>query len=212
MANDASEKDLPGLCKAEEARRRAGYLSGWVATRLGLACLLIGSFVGCSSGPDLVYLPDQAQPKPIASVPVELRLDNWIGRNDRGMRGGSCVHASTRNVFRTIGRQDLDQLWRANKGRGYEGPETESGILRKLTAQGIPFATTTDADSRLFEASTKTHRPGMIFYYPNHCVTFVEYAVIGGRECAILLDNARAIPRRRRYARGRASIDPLLRL
>lgn len=167
--------------------RPAGLTLG-AYSRAGLAALVL-FLVGCDQIPDLAYLPDAAQPTPIADLPQEMRIENWVGRADDGYRGGSCVHASTINTFRAIGRPDLEQVWVNNRSRGYEGPETGYGITSKFKEQGIPYASTSDGDVELLEMATETHRPGIIFYYPSHCINFVEFAEVDGREVAVLLDN-----------------------
>lgn len=146
--------------------------------------------VGCAEPKlQLAYLPDQVQPIPVADLPREMRIRNWEGRGVGGSYGGSCVHASSINTFRAIGRPDLEQVWYENRDRGYEGPETGNGIVSKFKEQSIPHIHTSTADFRLLEAASKTHRPGIIFYYPSHCINFIEFAVRDGREVAVLLDN-----------------------
>jgi hypothetical protein len=146
--------------------------------------------VGCSpSLPQLRCLPDQPRPVPSNDLPREMRVTNWIGVGVDDMEGGSCVHASTINTFRGIGRPDLEKRWYNARKYGYEGPETGNGILSKFKEQRIPYYYTDSADSSLLEAASDTHRPGIIFYYPSHCVSFQEFAVIDGREYAVLLDN-----------------------
>lgn len=157
-----------------------------------VAGVLLLAFTGCSlpsSAPDLVYLPDQVQPTPIAGMPEEMRIKNWVGRGAGGHSGGSCVHASTINTFRAVGRLDLEKRWYEERDRGYEGPETGNGIISKFKTQQIPHVYTESADTKLLDAATGTHRPGIIFYYPSHCVNFVEFAHVDGRDVAVLLDN-----------------------
>jgi hypothetical protein len=139
---------------------------------------------------DLVYLPDQVQPVPVVDLPVSMRVENWTGRSQDGDVGGSCVHASTINTFRSSGRSDLENAWFQNRNRGYAGPETGRGIMDKLSANRVSFAWTASADPELFQWSTDTRRQGVIFYYPSHCVNFQEFATLeDGREVAVLLDN-----------------------
>jgi hypothetical protein len=147
---------------------------------LAIACLL-----GCS-GPQLVYLPDMVQPPPAADLPVELRLKNWIGTDVDGVSGGSCVHATTRMVFRTAGEYELDQEWYQAK---YEGPETANRLLDKLHSLGVVFAATEDGDERLLEDASAAGRWATIFYYPSHSIAFCGFDYVDGRESAILLDN-----------------------
>lgn len=155
------------------------------------AKLLLGVLLlfasGC--GPNLVWVPDQVQPIPIADLPEPMRITNWVGRSDNGHQGGSCVHASSINTFRTAGAYDLEEAWYRNRDNGYEGPETGYGIIRKYQEQKVPFAYTSDADTSLLEEATRSRRSGIIFYYPSHCINFQEFAVLDGREVAVLLDN-----------------------
>lgn len=158
------------------------------------ATLLVVSIAitGCESQPelDLVYLPDQAQPIPVVDVPVSMRVENWTGRSNYGNTGGSCVHASVINTFRSAGRFDLEREWFANRNRGYAGPETGRGIMNKLRDHNVSFAWTENADESLMVWSTDTRRQGVVFYYPNHCVNFQEFTTLAdGREVAILMDN-----------------------
>ncbi|MCC9603525.1 hypothetical protein LOC67_23495 [Stieleria sp. JC731] len=157
---------------------------------LTLAVALLAT-AGCRSTrvPKLTYLPDRAQLVPVADLPAGIRVENWVGRDVDGDSGGSCVHASTINCFRAAARDDLEAVWFANRDRGYEGPETASRIKAKLAAQNIPFVATESADVGLLEAATRTRRVAVIFYYPSHCINFISFANVGGRECAILLDN-----------------------
>lgn len=163
-----------------------------VALPFAFAILLCAGGCGVVGGPavELTYLPDQQHPVPMTDIPREMRITNWEGRGAGGHFGGSCVHASSINVFRAIGRPDLEQAWYENRSRGYEGPETGNGILSKYKEQGIPHIYTESADVKLLETATKTHRPGIIFYYPSHCVNFIEFTKTpDGKEAAVLLDN-----------------------
>lgn len=165
---------------------------------LAVVSLVLLFSVGCDTrNPveklDLVYLPDQIQPPPVNDLPEELRVKNWIGTDQDGDRGGSCVHAAIIHTFRSAGRNDLEQVWYVNRGRGYEGPETAYRIMDKLDDQNIPFAATEDGDIRLLEEASKTHRQAAIFYYPSHCINFQEFAYVETDdfvgEAAILLDS-----------------------
>lgn len=160
-----------------------------------LAFVALGLVVGCSAnrGLDLVYLPDREQPVPIADLPEEMRIKNWIGTDVDGQRGGSCVHASTIHCFRAAGRYDLEQKWYANRTRGYEGPEADFRILQKLDEQGIPFLATDGRcepkDIEVLEIANATGRWAVIFYYPQHSINFVGFDDVNGVPHAILLDN-----------------------
>ncbi|MEM9828412.1 MAG: hypothetical protein AAF958_17615 [Planctomycetota bacterium] len=149
----------------------------------------IACSLGCNQPPKLTWIPNQRQPVPSTNIPESMRIRNWTGRGQFGV-GGSCVHASTQNVFRTVGREDLYQLWKSKKRRGYAGPETLTGITTKYRNENIPHLYTETADVSLLEKATRTNRPGIIFYYPSHCVTFIQFARMkDGREVAVLLDN-----------------------
>jgi hypothetical protein len=151
-------------------------------------CLMFG----CSSASrslDLVYVADIQQPVPVTDLPESMRVENWIGRDEDGSVGGSCVHASTINCFRSAGRFDLEQEWYNHRDEGYEGPEADFRLLEKLDSRGIKFAATDDGDIEVLEAASATGRMAVIFYYPSHSINFVEFNVIDGQPVAILLDN-----------------------
>lgn len=151
-------------------------------------CLMFG----CSSASrslDLVYVSDIQQPVPVTDLPESMRVENWIGRDEDGIVGGSCVHASTINCFRSAGRFDLEQEWYDHRDEGYEGPEADFRLLQKLDSRGIKFAATDDGDIEVLEAASATGRMAVIFYYPSHSINFVEFNVIDGQPVAILLDN-----------------------
>lgn len=154
---------------------------------VAIALVIAIGCVGCGPrAPRLQWVPNPAEVKtPVANIAEGVRVENWVGTSKYG-RGGSCVHASSINVFESVGRQDLTQIWR---DRRYEGPETGNGILAKYKAEGIPHLWTETADVKLLEQATASHRPGVIFYFPGHCVTFVEFAMYEGRPVAVLFDN-----------------------
>jgi hypothetical protein len=166
-------------------------LKTWLLKRLGFCWLIsVVAIAGCSApGPELVYLPDQPQPPPAANLPVDLRIKNYIGTDQDGDRGGSCVHVTTRMNFRAAGDYDLDLVWFENATRGYEGPETAGRLLDKLNRQGILFAATEDGEVELLETASREGRWAIIFYYPSHAIAFCGFDTIDGREVALLLDN-----------------------
>jgi hypothetical protein len=185
----ADREDMVKEITADALRMRAKLVQMVPAV---LLCLLVG-LAGCSSrGPaalDLVYVADVAQPVPMTDLPESMRITNWVGRDVDGSVGGSCVHASTINCFRSAGRYDLEEKWFQNRDRGYEGPEADFRILQKLDDQGILFAATDDGDAEVLEAASATGRMAVIFYYPSHSINFVEFNVINGEQVAVLLDN-----------------------
>ncbi len=150
-----------------------------------IACIL---FVGCDNR-RLIYLPDVPQPPPAADAPVEMRLKNWIGVDQDGDRGGSCAHASTRNVLRAAGEYQLDAVWFQKASQGYEGPESADRLLEKLNREGILFQATEDGDVGVLETATRTGRWAVIFYYPSHAITFCGFYDVDGKPSALLLDN-----------------------
>lgn len=177
--------------------------------------LLLLFAVGCSSAAtpslELVYLPNQMQPVPSADLPVDLRVKNWIGTNDRGSSGGSCFWASMWMCVRASGRTDIEEQLAERLNAGYEGPEHLLSMARKLDAIGVPFVATEDGDVRVLEEASRTRRWTAIGYYPGHAICFVGFyeltpqaveqlqfagvpihgdmTQLAGQEVAILLDN-----------------------
>jgi len=160
--------------------------------KLLLLAAILSLSLGCKSEAErmqLVYQPDRNQPVPVVDLPESIRVENWVGRDQDGDSGGSCVHASTINCFRGAARHDLEARWISMRGQGYEGPETANRISQKLVDSGVPYIRTTSADANVLDAATRTRRPGIIFYYQSHCVNFIGFDVVNGKEVAILLDN-----------------------
>jgi hypothetical protein len=150
-----------------------------------LMCMIFA--VGCGPQRRLQYLPDQQQPPPRADLPVDLRLENYIGTEDTGREGGSCAHVSTRHCFRAAGDWELDREWASTPG--HEGPEYGDRLLEKLDRKDVIFAATEDGDIEVLEAASRSGRWATIFYYPSHSITFCGFETIGGDEVALLLDN-----------------------
>lgn len=151
-----------------------------------VALVLILFCVGCDSS-QWLELPANPPEMPVANIPKSLRQTNWA--DSRG--SGSCVIASSCSAFQWINRPELVKLFRTQ----YAGGQTESSIKAKWRANRIPFVCTeTDAehgDPAILEWATKTRRAAIIWYFPNHCVTFVGFGLWDGREVAWLLDNNR---------------------
>lgn len=161
--------------------------------RLLLATLLLVTVTACDSAGvsrrlELVYLPDQQQPIPAADLPIDLRVKNWIGQNDRGSRGGSCFWASLWMCVRASGREDIEQALAANLRNGYEGPEHLLSMCRKLDAINVPFVATEDGDPRLLEEASRSRRWTAISYYPAHAICFVGYYQLDGPAIEQLLE------------------------
>ncbi len=132
---------------------------------------------------------------PAANVPASLRYTNWADRNG----SGSCVIASSCSAFEWFNRPELAAKFR----KTYAGGQTETSILNKYLDSKIPFVATRPAeivaklggyrygDPRILELCSSTRRACVIWYFPNHCVTFVGFSQWQGQEVAWLLDNNR---------------------
>lgn len=132
---------------------------------------------------------------PPANVPSALRQQNWPDRNG----SGSCVIASSCSAFEWFNRPDLARKFR----KTYAGGQTETSIITKYRDSKIPFIATKPAqevartggyrygDPRILELCSSTRRACIIWYFPNHCVTFVGFSQWQGQEVAWLLDNNR---------------------
>jgi len=125
--------------------------------------------------------PDRDQP-PIRStisvnIPVELREANYAR--------GSCVHASLETTLRHQGRYDLARWWRES----YRGGEDAGGLEAKMERAGLRWASTTAGDPEFLEWVSRTRRSAVIFYKPNHAVTFVEFSRRLGKDTAKIIDN-----------------------
>lgn len=132
---------------------------------------------------------------PAANVPEPLRYKNWADAKG----SGSCVIASSCSAFEWGNRPDLAAKFR----KTYAGGQTETSILTKYRDSKIPFVATRDAsvvakeggyrygDPKILELCSETRRACIIWYFPNHCVTFVGFSQWQGQEVAWLLDNNR---------------------
>ena len=89
--------------------------------------------------------------------------------------------------FRWQGKYSLADGWRNR----YAGGETAYSILNKWITNRIPFTFTDDGDPRFLDWATATRRGAIIWYYPSHCVTFMGFGAMNGKEYAFLCDNNR---------------------
>lgn len=156
-----------------------------VTWALVLLCLLV--FVtGCESK-QWRELPCPMVEVPAANVPASLRYRNWPDRNG----SGSCVIASSCSLFEWANRPDLARKFR----QSYAGGQTESSIKAKYRDNQIQYvAPSRDqdyGDPALLEWASATRRAAIIWYFPNHCVTFCGFSQWQGKEVAWLLDNNR---------------------
>lgn len=146
-----------------------------------IAIVLLGVLALCGCEPQTKYVrvePPAAE-VPAMNLPLELRQENW--------GTGSCVHASTISVLRWQGAYKLADWWRG----AYEGGETATGIEEKLTRAKVRFYSTHKYDPAVLEYASKSRRGAIIWYFPNHCVTFIGFYTKNGKEHALLLDNNR---------------------
>lgn len=163
-----------------------------LAQLVNLALLVvIAMTAGCERPlPTLQYLADRELPIPAAHLPVEYRLKNWIGVNDRGAKGGSCFWASLYMCIRHADRPDIEELLLEHRDKGFEGPEHLLSMCRKLESIGIPWAATEDGDVELLQRASDERRWAAIGYYPGHAICFCGfYYHPQAGELAILLDN-----------------------
>lgn len=152
------------------------------------------------------YLPDRPQPVPMADLPLEYRVENWVGVNSLG-RGGSCMWASLWNCVRGANRPDLEQLLESRKNTGFEGPETLPGLARKLASIGIPWAATEDGDVELLKAATISNRWAVVGYYTGHAVNFCGFATLNPRARIALADYAARNKLGLRYRASNSTAD-----
>ena len=162
---------------------RLANVTVWTTIVLLLMCML---FTGCAEK----QWRELARPSveiPAANVPLALRQKNWP--DARG--SGSCVIASTCSALQWHNKPELAERFR----KSYAGGQTETSIKQKWAANGIKFvAPERDhdyGDPELLEWASRTRRAAIIWYFPNHCVTFCCFSNWQGREVAWLLDNNR---------------------
>lgn len=132
----------------------------------------------------LLRKPSGLVDRPVVNLPVSLRQKNWTSQNGEG----SCVIASTVSMTRWQHQYELAQWLR----RTQSGGQTASSIQRILTQAQVPFTCTLNADPNFLEWATRTRRGAIIWYFPQHCVTFCGFGTDnGGRQVAWILDNNR---------------------
>lgn len=124
---------------------------------------------------------------PVANIPSALRWKNWADAKG----SGSCVIASTCSALEWANRPQLAEKFR----KAYAGGQTETSIIKKWRENNIPYiATLRDedhGDPDFLQWASDTRRAAIIWYFPNHCVTFCGFSRWEGREVAWLLDNNR---------------------
>lgn len=132
----------------------------------------------------LLKKPAALVDRPVMNLPLPLRQRNWTSANGEG----SCVIASTVSMTRWQHQYELAQWLR----RTQSGGQTASSIQKILTQANVPFACTLNADPQFLDWATRTRRGAIIWFYPQHCVTFCGFGTDNsGRTVAWLLDNNR---------------------
>ncbi len=155
--------------------------------RHALIVLLLG--LVCASGcnqtaaPNLIPTTPPAAEVPTANLPESLRPYNWTDRSG----SGSCVNASTVYMLRWRGKEAMADWWRQN----HAGGETDSTIREHHDRAWVRYVFTRSADASFLDWCTRTRRGAIIWFYDRHCVTFVGFATVEGREYAFLNDNNR---------------------
>lgn len=158
------------------------------AIRLMMLVLAFLSLAACgcdSQSEQWLALPAVAPESPPVNPPVGMRQKNWVSSTG----SGSCVIASSVTHFGWQGREDVGKYFRAS----YAGGQTATSIKTKWKAANIPFLCTESGDPQFLDWASKTRRGAIIWYFPNHCVTFCGYSVIDGIEHAMICDNNRTL-------------------
>ncbi len=120
----------------------------------------------------------------LVDLPESDRQPNW--RDADG--SGSCCFASLVAALRAQNQHELASHVEAN----YAGGCWSSSLIEACDQIGIDYAVTTEGDAELLAWADRTQRAGVIFFYPNHAVTFMGFTSSGdGQEYAVLLDNNR---------------------
>lgn len=106
-------------------------------------------------------------------LPLDLRTKNW--------GGGSCVHASTVNLLRWQGQDEMADWWR----KTYIGGEYADRLIQRLESAGLRYAYTTKGDFEFLKWCCRTRRGAGIFYKPSHSINCVGI----DQQYVYLLDN-----------------------
>ena len=147
-----------------------------------LALLLI--LVGCDSANSVRKLPRPEIEYPPANLPASLHQENWASKQRDTLGQGSCVHASSTNMFRWHNMFEFGEEWRAEN----HGGEYDSRLMRKLDAKGIKYVYTQKADPRFLDWVSETRRAAPLWFKPSHCCLFLGWCEKDGRQYAAILD------------------------
>lgn len=108
-------------------------------------------------------------------------LDLSPNLRQQNYNGGSCVYASMCTVLVWQHREDLAAIMRNT----YSGAASADALIRACEVLGIDYAFTKTADPGFLDWCDRTNRGAVIFYFPDHCVTFAGYS---GNN-ALVIDN-----------------------
>lgn len=103
----------------------------------------------------------------VLDLPYEYRTKNW--------GGGSCVHATTVNLLKWMGQDELAIWWRNN----YSGGEYDDRLIKRMEAANLKYAYIharekgAAAGRNFLEWCSRTRRGAGIFYKPNHAINYI---------------------------------------
>lgn len=168
--------------------RFAAFRSATTAVIVCLAAMAIAGSLGCEApAPAVVAVQPPAAEIPVVSLPETLRQWNWRSTQAASYGEGSCVIASSCSLFNWLGRPDISQFMRQN----YAGGQTARSVQQIWSSMRVEYCATEGGDPEHLEWCSRTRRGAIIWFFPNHCVTFCGYSRVDGADYAILLDNNR---------------------
>ena len=131
-------------------------------------------------------------------APVQVQLRKWPAQPvidiavEQRQRNpdGSCVHCSWVTTLNHQRMYEMADDWFATYRRG----ESSSGLRRKASAEGIPFADTTSGDVAFVDWAIRTRRGCLVNDKPNHVRTLVGLDPAGtpGAKAWVLDNNGNA--------------------
>jgi hypothetical protein len=145
-----------------------------------LCCALFAIAAGCE--PQWIEVR-RASEQPIANVPLKLRQTNWTDKAG----SGSCVIASSASLLNWHGEERLAKEFK----KLYAGGQTSDSIKRIWNKHKIPFEAEENGRPEFLERVSEARHAAIIWFFPNHCVTFCGFGRNNGQEVAWLLDNNR---------------------
>ena len=100
-------------------------------------------------------------------LPVGIAEHNWRGRHG----SGSCAWASLITALRWQGQDNMA----AHVKSRYDSGATWRDLKSASDTLDLKYTYTARGDSRLLEWASQTKRAGVVFYKPQHAVTFVGF-------------------------------------